>query len=175
MKDNKKPTRGELAGAFALLDGLRSVQDDTEDMAEAETETDAEKVERLTAELCGEVAAKPRAYYAEAALQTACVGWFRKTYPALELLLFHVPNEGRRNVRQGSRWHALGGVAGVADLILLTPRGAVFIEMKAPKGRVSEAQRTWRRAVTIAGYRYFVVRALEDFKAIVIESLRVAD
>ena len=68
----------------------------------------------------------------------------------LNLVWFHVPNEGKRNVIAGNRLKAQGLKAGVPDLIIASPapnfpdaRG-VGIELKRSKGgRVSERQRDW--------------------------------
>lgn len=100
-------------------------------------------------------------------IQTACVRWFRLKYPHLAARLFAVPNGGRRDGITGARLKEEGVLAGVADLVLLVPGGgfhALLIEMKTPKGRQSESQKAWQRAV--AGnddYLYVVCRSLEGF------------
>ena len=97
-------------------------------------------------------------------IQAACVRWFRLKLAAR---LFAVPNGGRRDGITGARLKEEGVLAGVADLILLVPNAdyhALLIEMKTPKGRQSESQRAWQRAV--AGnddYLYVVCRSLEEF------------
>ena len=57
----------------------------------------------------------------EHSIQVACVTWFRYEYPTLSKRLFAVPNGGRRDAVTGARLKAEGVIAGVADLILLTP------------------------------------------------------
>ena len=100
-------------------------------------------------------------------IQAACVRWFRLKYPHLAARLFAVPNGGRRDGITGARLKEEGVLAGVADLILLVPNAdyhALLIEMKTPKGRQSDSQRAWQRAV--AGnddYLYVVCRSLEEF------------
>lgn len=100
-------------------------------------------------------------------IQAACVRWFRLKYPHLAARLFAVPNGGRRDGITGARLKEEGVLAGVADLILLVPNAdyhALLIEMKTPKGRQSESQKAWQRAV--AGnddYLYVVCRSLEEF------------
>lgn len=84
-------------------------------------------------------------------LQCDCVSWFCLQYPAWRGLLFAVPNGGRRDV---------------SDLLLLYPSGkyhALCVEMKTPKGRQSEVQKAWQRAVERAGYKYALCRSLADF------------
>lgn len=100
-------------------------------------------------------------------IQCECVRAFRYKYPKLRHNLFAVPNGSRRDKITGARLKAEGVLAGVADLILLVPNAryhALLIEMKTPKGRQSESQRAWQRAV--AGnddYLYVVCRSLEEF------------
>ena len=109
-------------------------------------------------------------------IQVSCVGWFRMKYPHLAARLFAVPNGGRRDGITGARLKEEGVLAGVADLILLVPNAdyhALLIEMKTPKGRQSDSQRAWQRAV--AGnddYLYVVVRSLEEFIKVIEEYLQ---
>lgn len=110
-------------------------------------------------------------------LQCACVRWFRLKYPQLASRLFAVPNGGRRDSITGARLKEEGVLAGVADLILLVPNAdyhALLIEMKTPKGRQSESQKEWQRAV--AGnddYLYVVCRSLEEFIKIINDYLNL--
>ena len=100
-------------------------------------------------------------------IQTACVRWFRMAHPRLAPRLFAVPNGGRRDGITGARLKEEGVLAGVADLILLVPNAkyhALLIEMKTPKGRQSDSQRAWQRAVAGNGdYLYVVCRGLDEF------------
>lgn len=111
-------------------------------------------------------------------LQEACVRWFSLRFPRLRGRLFAVPNGGRRDAVTGARLKAEGVVAGVADLILLKSNaryGALLIEMKTARGRQSDSQRLWQRAVTAGGeYKYVVCRSLDDFMREVTGYLREA-
>ena len=107
-------------------------------------------------------------------MQIDCVDWFRRTYPKLALLLFSVPNGGRRSAATGRILKAEGVVAGVADLILFVAhRGhhALCIEMKTQKGRQRDTQKAWQQAVEKQGYKYVICRSLEDFQTQVISYL----
>ena len=67
-------------------------------------------------------------------------------HPELSLL-FHVPNGGKRSK------------------VLPVPRGAyhgLFIEMKAPKGRTSDAQNTWIEKLKSNGYAVKVCYGFES-------------
>ena len=55
----------------------------------------------------------------ESRLQIACVRWFRMQYPQYKLMLFSVPNGGKRTLMEAIIMKNEGVVAGVSDLILL--------------------------------------------------------
>lgn len=99
-------------------------------------------------------------------LQMRCVAWFRLQFPQLSRLLHHSPNGGRRDAREGARFKRMGVQAGFPDLVLLVAsRGfhALFIELKTPTGRQQDTQKEYQRLVEAQGYRYVVVRSLDDF------------
>ena len=111
-------------------------------------------------------------------LQCACVKWFAYQHPELAGLLFAVPNGGARSKATAGKLKAEGVVAGVADLILLKPhfrKGVYFsdmipldayalcIEMKTKKGYQSPEQKAWQAKVEDMGYKYVVIRSLDDF------------
>jgi len=71
------------------------------------------------------------------------------------------------NPRSRSNGYFLKGIgltAGVADMTYLSRKGAVFLEFKAPKGKQSLSQKWWQGLVEEAGYRYEVIRSIEDFQ-----------
>jgi len=133
-------------------------------------------------------ARKPQ-QHKEGQLQESCVTWFRLQYPKLALLLFAVPNGGKRTrrtvVRNGRvytyspeavQMKKEGVTAGVADLILLKPSNgyaALCIEMKTTdKGsRQRESQKEWQQAAEAAGNRYVVCRTFDEFRKAVTDYL----
>lgn len=93
----------------------------------------------------------PRATRAtlETDLHTAVVAWLRLVLPA-DSLLHHSPNEGVRRVQYRRKLARMGLMPGWPDLQLVVPPiyfldgkrpTGIYIELKAPNGRVSEAQR----------------------------------
>ena len=86
-------------------------------------------------------------------------------YPEERGLLFMVHNAGSSRIN-GARLKSMGMVKGVSDMIYLKPDGSgpMFIEIKTPKGRQSETQKTWEIIVTNRSYQYYVVRSLEQMK-----------
>ena len=100
-------------------------------------------------------------------LQAACVRWYRLQYPKMKHNLFAVPNGSKRDVIIGAKLKEEGVLAGVADLILLRSNrfyGALLIEMKTPEGRQSDTQKEWQQKITNDGFKYVIVRSLEDFQ-----------
>lgn len=76
--------------------------------------------------------------HTESKIQSECVKWFRLFYRRYTPLLFAVPNGGARNRITGAILKSEGVIPGVADMILLLPRGgyhALCIEMKTETGR----------------------------------------
>lgn len=99
-------------------------------------------------------------------LQVSMVNWFRLQYPSMRHNLFAVPNGGRRDASTGRRLKDEGVLAGVSDLILLKSNqhyGALLIEIKTKKGTQRESQKEWESKITADGYKYVVVRSLDDF------------
>ena len=110
----------------------------------------------------------------ESNLQKSCVLWFAYEYPLLRGLLFSVPNgaflQGNKmqRIKQWQKLAAEGAVKGVSDLILMIPNKthhALCIEVKTmnPKTYQSKEQKQWERMVTAKGYKYVVVRSVDEF------------
>lgn len=103
----------------------------------------------------------------ESKLQQACIRWFRIAYPEMSQLLFAVPNGYKTSLSQARIAKAEGMLAGVADLILLTPAEpyhALCIEMKTAKGRQQPSQKAFQTNVEAAGYKYVICRSFNDFR-----------
>lgn len=97
---------------------------------------------------------------AEGEEQAELVARFRELYPAIGLLLVHIPNGGsRRNAFEGWRLKQQGVRAGVSDLLLPVARGGFFglwIEFKAAPpndAAVTDAQKEWVGLMREQGYR----------------------
>jgi hypothetical protein len=61
-------------------------------------------------------------------------------------------------------------VTGLPDRLLLAPRGrACFVEFKTPRGALSRRQHFVRLVLHGLGFRVFVVRNMESFKAVLDE------
>lgn len=90
--------------------------------------------------------------------------WFTNAFPDLRGCLFHVPNGGNRNAREGKRFKQMGVVPGVADLILLVGKKAYLLEAKKEGGRQSQKQVEWELLMKREGFTYIVFDSLKFFK-----------
>lgn len=104
----------------------------------------------------------------ESRLQQACVRWVRCQYP--DLVVYAIPNGGKRNAVTGAILKAEGVLAGVADLFVARACGSyhgLYVEMKTEGGRQSESQRAFESAVVREGYGYAVCRSFDEFVSLI--------
>lgn len=110
--------------------------------------------------------------FTEAEDQRAVFEWAALSlgkYPELGLL-FHIPNGGYRNGKEGANLKRQGVRKGVPDLFLPVARGiyhGLFVEMKTPKGRLAPEQKGWINALIAQGYRAAVAWGYEDAVSII--------
>jgi hypothetical protein len=72
------------------------------------------------------------------------------------LLLYHIPNEGRRSGATGAAMRRQGLRAGVPDLCLPVASAGfhgLYIELKRKNGRPTESQTRWIDALRGQGYK----------------------
>lgn len=94
-------------------------------------------------------------------------------YPELELM-HHIPNGGKRNAREAARLKQMGVKSGVPDIFLPVPRGgfhSLYIEMKAPRGTVSENQKVWLAKLSGLGYAAVICFGFEEARTAVLRYL----
>lgn len=85
-------------------------------------------------------------------------------HPELKLL-FHIPNGGKRNVREAAMLKAAGVKAGVPDLFLPVARGpyhGLFIELKYGKNNATEKQKVWIKDLNAQGYKATICYGFEE-------------
>ena len=102
----------------------------------------------------------------ESKIQQACVQWFSLQFPDIRPLFFAVPHGGARRRLEAAIMKAEGVTAGVADMLLLYPNNThhgLCIEFKTKTGRQTETQKTFQRKVERVGYKYIIVRDIDDF------------
>lgn len=81
--------------------------------------------------------------------------WNTRRFPELKLL-FHIPNGGKRDVKEASRFKAMGVKAGVPDLCLpvaMNGYAGLYIEMKYGKNTTTAKQKEWIQALKDQGYK----------------------
>jgi hypothetical protein len=107
-----------------------------------------------------EPAQRPRDHNAEARIQAAIVEWVRVAAPSV--MVFAIPNGGLRTKAEAARMRWTG-VAGIPDLAIVVPGGRIhFIEVKAPGGSLSPAQRDVHDRLVSLGTPSAVVRSIDD-------------
>lgn len=103
-------------------------------------------------------------------LQMNCVRLTTLIYPWVAGCFWHTPNGGSRSAREGARFKAMGVLAGVADLFIALPSSrhiGLFIEFKAQKGRQSAEQKVFQERMEAIGYRYEVVRSVNQYHTVI--------
>jgi len=103
--------------------------------------------------------------FPESALQRSCAAWFALRYGNRGRgLLASVPNEGMRTPAMAARLKGMGMLPGFPDLLVLAPGGrALFIELKAGRGRLAPRQREAHAAIEGLGHAVRTVRTLDGF------------
>lgn len=85
--------------------------------------------------------------------QTGFVTWFRARWP--RVMIFAIPNGGKRNITTAKNLKLEGVVAGVPDLFI--PAWSMWIEMKRQKGgRLSPDQEEMIAYLESVGHRVIV-------------------
>lgn len=99
----------------------------------------------------------------ESKIQQEIVVWFRNNNLKTNNIIFSVPNEGKSAKEQMFK-KATGLMPGVSDLICINDGEVIFVECKDAKGKQSDKQIKFEEVVKTQGYRYILVRSLEEFK-----------
>ena len=102
----------------------------------------------------------------EARIQQEIVMFFNNEYPELRGCLCYNNNNSVGGLR-GKLNKFLGVVKGRSDMVLYYKGFSVMIELKTEKGRQSDSQRAWQYLMTNQGFRYYIIRSLEEFKELI--------
>jgi hypothetical protein len=98
---------------------------------------------------------------AEARIQHAIVEYVRLVAPGM--LIFAIPNGGLRAKAEAARLKWTGVLAGVPDLAIVAPGGRVyFIEVKQPRGVLSDDQRAIRDWLIALGSPPAICKSIDD-------------
>jgi len=96
-------------------------------------------------------------------LQISAMRYIRMQYP--DAISFHVANERATSPMRGAKLKQMGVLSGVSDCIILEPRGnfhGLLIELKAPKGRLTENQKNFLNKAEIKGYDVAVCWSFDE-------------
>lgn len=97
----------------------------------------------------------------EQILQQQIARFLDTAYPAL--LWFHCPNGGARTKVEAAILKTMGVKAGVPDIIMVLPDGrAAFVELKAGRGTLTEAQMAFKARSQALGCAWAEVRSLDE-------------
>jgi len=104
----------------------------------------------------------------ESPLQAAMLELLAAGYP--DVWVCSIPNGGYiMEPRTVAKLKWLGLRPGAPDLLLVWTDGVGFVEVKAPKGVVSDDQKSVHKTLRAKGHRVSVCRSLEDLIATLIE------
>jgi len=87
-----------------------------------------------------------------------------KTYPQLKWLS-HIPNGGARDLREGTKFKAMGVKRGFPDYFLAYPSKnycGMFIELKIQTGKISKEQKDWIAHLSDVGYKAMICWSWEE-------------
>lgn len=104
----------------------------------------------------------------ETCLHKHCQQWLEKSGIWSRLLIFHVPNERKGGIGAIMHFKRMGVRTGVADyLAFRADRSPTAIELKDADGEQRGDQVDFENDWKAAGGVYFVVRTLDEFKAVI--------
>lgn len=95
--------------------------------------------------------------------QIVVATWLTKN----NILFYHIPNGGKRNMYEAVKLKRMGVKAGVPDICIPVPsaghHGAYGELKRKVGGRVSDTQRHWLDALGAQGYYVFVAEGADEF------------
>ena len=101
----------------------------------------------------------------ESKIQQDCFVWYSNTYARYENgIMFSIPNE---NNGSQQRKVNTGLLRGVSDTIVIHKGVCMFVEFKTLTGVVSEYQKQFKNNVEKQGFKYYIIRSLDEFKKII--------
>ena len=109
-----------------------------------------------------QVQKKKSSFSSEHILQLECIAWFRNEYERYKKgCIVPVPNElafKRKDVVIRD---------GCSDLIVFLPGKTIFAELKVKYNKQQDNQIEFQLLVEILGFKYYLIRSLEEFKNII--------
>lgn len=103
----------------------------------------------------------------ETIVHIACADWLRGfRNKTRRIFYYHVPNGGKRNLREAELLKRMGVVAGVMDFWIFTAVSILIVEMKAQDTKVSKGQEECKSALELLGYKVNTIRTDDPKEAV---------
>lgn len=103
----------------------------------------------------------------ETIIHIACADWLRVfRNKTKRIFYFHVPNGGKRNLREAELLKRMGVIAGVADFWIFTNTSILIVEMKAQETPVSKGQTDCKTDLDLLGYKVHTIRTDDPKEAV---------
>ena len=102
-----------------------------------------------------------RRNHPEEALQRATAAYLDLALPT-DAVFFHPPNGGARSRAEAGIFKAMGVKAGVPDIIVIHQGRVAAIELKAPGGTLSPAQKNMHARLSLAGALVYTAMRIEQ-------------
>ena len=102
--------------------------------------------------------------YKESELQRACLKYFKLKYP--NILIFAIPNGGKRDIVTASIMKREGVVRGIPDLFIAYPNGkyaGMFVELKVGNNKPTKHQKEIMKMLENTGYCVSVCYTINEF------------
>jgi hypothetical protein len=102
--------------------------------------------------------------FKESELQRACLKYFKMQYP--NILIFAIPNGGKRDIITASIMKREGVVRGIPDLFIAYPNGrhaGMFVELKVGNNKPTKHQKEIMKMLEKAGYYVTVCYTINEF------------
>lgn len=97
-------------------------------------------------------------------IQMAVMQYLRMHHRTREVA-FHPANERKTSPQHGAKLKAMGVLAGVSDIVLPIPTKlyhGLFLELKAPGGKLTATQKLFLKAVNAQGYLGVVAYSTQE-------------
>ena len=92
------------------------------------------------------------------------------------VLAFHIPNGGKRHIKTGAKFKAMGTMPGVADMCVIGPDGrTLWLELKDGANKQSESQQLFEKRIRLSGQSYDLAYNLEEAIRSVVDWLEFRD
>jgi hypothetical protein len=100
----------------------------------------------------------------EYAIHTTVVEWCHN-HPKLRKCILHIPNEGKRDAKNGWHLNRMGLRKGASDLFIAWPRhqySGAWIELKTKIGKASSEQLSFLQDMSEMGYFTAITKGLDE-------------